>query len=289
MPVSPPKEADAERGSAAEASGTAVPPPNPLDQPVIKRPTRENRGTPVITTPHGTGTSVPVSPTDNSPSTTPPATRPAGVAPVRVGGRQVRVYLSPVHYAEGSDRLTNADLIRRFPDVTSDDIIKRTGIESRPYCNHKQNALTLAIDAATQALAAENLTLDDLTGIVCHTTTPPLNTPSMACMVLNALDPTGQRELMVYDVNAACSGWLYALDAAHTTPSSTTPTPPSSSSPPNASPVWSTPTTSAPPSSSATPPPPPSPEATCPPPIKALALQCRCPPPATPPPFRGAP
>ena len=75
----------------------------------------------------------------------------------------------------------------------------------------------MAIDAAQKALAAENLTINDLTGIVCHTTTPPLNTPSMACMVLNALDKSGDAELMVYDVTAACSGWLYALDAAHTT------------------------------------------------------------------------
>jgi 2-oxoisovalerate dehydrogenase E1 component len=189
---------------------------DPLASPVIKRPTREDRGTPQIT---DTKT-----PRDGHPSAlaekatdglTPK--RPTGVAPVRVDGRRVRVYLSPVHYAEGKDRLTNADLVRRFPNVTSQDIIKRTGIESRPYCNHKQNALSLAVDAATKALDAEGLTLDDLTGIVCHTTTPPLNTPSMACMVLHALDPTGDRELMVYDVNAACSGWLYALDAAHNT------------------------------------------------------------------------
>ncbi|MBB6430662.1 beta-ketoacyl-ACP synthase 3 [Algisphaera agarilytica] len=180
---------------------------DPLSAPVVKRPAREDRGTPTITDPTGVPTSVGMEPTHKTP----------GVAPVRVGGRQVRVYLSPVHYAEGTDRLTNADLIRRFPDYTSDDIIKRTGIESRPYCSHKQNALSMAIDAAQKALAAEGLTVHDLTGIVCHTTTPPLNTPSMACMVLNALDPTGDAELMVYDVNAACSGWLYALDAAHNT------------------------------------------------------------------------
>ena len=142
---------------------------------------------------------------------------PQGVPPVRVGGRAVRCYLTPIHYAEGNDRLTNADLVRRFPHATPDDIIRRTGIVSRPYCDSEQSALSLAIDAATKALTAENLTLDDLTGIVCHTTTPPVNTPSMACMLLNALDPTGQAELMVYDVNAACSGWLYALDAAHNT------------------------------------------------------------------------
>ncbi|MEM9883151.1 MAG: beta-ketoacyl-ACP synthase 3 [Planctomycetota bacterium] len=179
---------------------------DPLDAPIVKRVSREDRGTPVIAIPDQDAT-----PTSGG------GTKTSGVKPVRVGGRTVRVYLSPVHYAEGRDRLTNADLVRRFPNVTSDDIVKRTGIESRPYCAHDQNALSLAVDAATKALAAEGLTVADLTGIVCHTTTPPLNTPSMACMVLQALDPDAKHELMVYDVNAACSGWLYALDAAHNT------------------------------------------------------------------------
>ncbi|MEO1236830.1 MAG: beta-ketoacyl-ACP synthase 3, partial [Planctomycetota bacterium] len=180
---------------------------DPLSAPIVKRPAREDRGTPTITPRNARASS----------DATPRSEKIPGVAPVQVGGRRVQVYLSPVHYAEGRDRLTNADLVRRFPDVTSDDIIRRTGIESRPYCTHNQNALSLAIDAAKQALAAEGLTIDDLTGIVCHTTTPPLNTPSMACMVLAALDPSGEAEPMVYDVNAACSGWLYALDAAHNT------------------------------------------------------------------------
>jgi 2-oxoisovalerate dehydrogenase E1 component len=195
-------QSDTDNDDSAEVSGS-----NPLEAPVVTRPSREDYGNPQIASSRSTERDAAVSGPTSS----------GRVAPVRVGGRQVRVYLTPVHYAEGSDRLTNADLIRRFPEVTSEDIIKRTGIESRPYCAHNQNALSMAIDAARKALDAEGLTLDDLTGIVCHTTTPPLNTPSMACMVLNALDPEGDRELMVYDVNAACSGWLYALDAAHNT------------------------------------------------------------------------
>ena len=168
---------------------------DPLARPVVKRPVREDRGTPVIRRPD----------------------QGRRVAATRVGGRKVRCYLSPVSIAEGRDRVTNTDLIRRFPDVTSADIVRRTGIESRPYCAHDQTALSLAVEAATAALKAEGIGLEDLTGIVCHTTTPPLNTPSMACMLLNQLDPTGKAEPMVYDVNAACSGWLYALDAAHNT------------------------------------------------------------------------
>ncbi len=168
---------------------------DPLARPVVKRPVREDRGTPILSRPK----------------------RGRHVVATRVGGRKVRCYLSAVSISEGADRLTNADLIRRFPDVTSDDIIRRTGIESRPVCAHNQTALSMAVDAAIKALDAQGLALEDLTGIVCHTTTPPLNTPSMACMLLNELDPTNKVEMMVYDVNAACSGWLYALDAAHNT------------------------------------------------------------------------
>ncbi|MEM6855581.1 MAG: thiamine pyrophosphate-dependent enzyme, partial [Planctomycetota bacterium] len=111
---------------------------DPLSKPIVKRPTREDRGTPVITDPQSPKGER-ASARGSTPDEEPPIKLP-GVAPSRVGGRKVRVYLSPVHYAEGTDRLTNADLIRRFPDYSSDDIVKRTGIESRPYCSHNQNA-----------------------------------------------------------------------------------------------------------------------------------------------------
>jgi 2-oxoisovalerate dehydrogenase E1 component len=160
---------------------------------VIKRQTREDMGHPVITKREG-------------------AIAPAIAAS---NAQQVRVYLSPIHIAEGKDRLTNEVLEQRFPEYTAEDIVQRTGIESRPILSRKQTALSIGVEAARAALAAEGLSLDDLTGIVCHTTTPPLNTPSMACMILRELDPEAKHELMVYDVNAACSGWLYALDTAY--------------------------------------------------------------------------
>lgn len=160
---------------------------------VIKRQTREDLSHPVITKP------------DNA--ATPAATT--------ATAEQVRVYLSPIHIAEGKDRLSNTVLEQRFPEYTAEDIVQRTGIESRPILARNQSALSIGVEAARAAMQAEGLTLDDLTGIVCHTTTPPLNTPSMACMILRELDPEAKHELMVYDVNAACSGWLYALDTAY--------------------------------------------------------------------------
>lgn len=165
---------------------------------VVKRQTREDLGHPEINSPAAPVTSKDRELTD------------------AVGSR-VKIYLSPIHIAEGRDRLTNTLFERRFPQWTSDDIIQRTGIESRPILAPDQSAVSIGADAARKALAAEGLTLDDLTGIVCHTTTPPQNTPSMACMILRELDPDAKHELMVYDVNAACSGWLYALDTAYHT------------------------------------------------------------------------
>ncbi|MEM9415356.1 MAG: beta-ketoacyl-ACP synthase 3 [Planctomycetota bacterium] len=165
---------------------------------VIKRQTREDLGHPVIGRPAAPVTSEDRELTD-------------------AVGDKVKIYLSPIQIAEGRDKLTNERFEQRFPEWTSDDIIQRTGIASRPILAPDQTAVGIGAEAARKALAAEGLTLDDLTGIVCHTTTPPLNTPSMACMILRELDPEAKHELMVYDVNAACSGWLYALDTAYHT------------------------------------------------------------------------
>ncbi|MEM7577585.1 MAG: beta-ketoacyl-ACP synthase 3 [Planctomycetota bacterium] len=189
------------RKSAAEAKAEDAP-ADPMDAPVFKRELRENQGKPRLTDPGKTQD-----------------------APPKRRSEDATVYLSPITVVEGKQRLTNDDLIRRFPDRSDDDIVKRTGIESRPIVGPDQTALSMAIEAATAALEQEHLTLDDITGIVCHTTTPPLNTPSMACMTLAGLDEKRlaadpslkPAQCMVYDVNAACSGWLYALDAAYNT------------------------------------------------------------------------
>ena len=188
----------------------------------VKRPNREDRGNPVIT---GAVARRGVAPDAEAAGSAEAANPAARASAPDLSESAALVYLSPIHFCEGNRRLTNADLERRFPGRSGDDIVKRTGIESRPVLGPEQTALSIAIEAAVAALAAEGLTLDDLTGIVCHTTTPPLNTPSMACMVLDALDTRRRAghpslkpaQLMVYDVNAACSGWLYALDTAFNT------------------------------------------------------------------------
>ncbi len=157
---------------------------------VVRRPTREDWGVPIITAKAGV-----------------PAVAPSTA-------QKVQVYLSGIQYAEGRMQLTNSMLEQRFPGKKGEDIVKLTGIKSRPMLAPDQTVLSIGVDAAKKALKAQGLTVKDLTGIVCHTTTPPFNTPSMACMILRELDPAGECEMMVHDCNAACSGWLYALDMA---------------------------------------------------------------------------
>ncbi len=94
--------------------------------------------------------------------------------------------------------------------------MKSIGIESRHWANDDETALSLAVKAAKELLASHKLTAADLTAVVCTTGTPMKITPSMACLVLAelsvGLDP--QPEMQAQDINAACSGYLYGLQAA---------------------------------------------------------------------------
>lgn len=95
---------------------------------------------------------------------------------------------------------------------TSDEWIRtRTGIRERRIAGPGDSSASLGIDAARQALAAANLTPNDLDLIVCGTVTPDLMCPSTACLIQAGL---GCRPIPAFDVAAACSGFVYALGVA---------------------------------------------------------------------------
>ena len=113
---------------------------------------------------------------------------------------------------EGSLRVTNEELVRRFEGRTADDILRRTGIKSRARLGPHETVLQLGAEAARRALDQEGLTLGNIDALICHTTTPPRVTPSLACLIANEL--AAGRDLPgmpAWDINAACSGYLYAL------------------------------------------------------------------------------
>ena len=125
-------------------------------------------------------------------------------------------WFSSISTAEGSNRVTNEDLLQNFPDRSTEDIVQRTGILSRPRAAEGENAITLAVRASRAALQRGGLTIDDVDAIICSTTTPVDISPSLACRTLHGLcDGPNLHEIPAYDLFAACSGYLYALSSAH--------------------------------------------------------------------------
>ncbi|QGJ68708.1 Branched-chain ketoacyl-acyl carrier protein synthase III [Planctomycetales bacterium 10988] len=126
--------------------------------------------------------------------------------------RKYGVGLSEVVCVTGSRSISNEELLGKNKEMTPDDIVRRTGIESRFWINDREDALHLAGQACWELFERENLKLDDLDLVIVHTTSPTAVTPSMACQLLNSLSYSqGGSMIQAYDINAACSGYLYAL------------------------------------------------------------------------------
>lgn len=107
--------------------------------------------------------------------------------------------------------LTNADL-EKMVDTSDEWITQRSGIKSRHIADDHQTTSDLATKAAQDALQNANLNADDIDGIVVATTTPDLTFPSVAASVQAKIGaPIG----MAFDVQAVCSGFIYALSVAN--------------------------------------------------------------------------
>ena len=106
--------------------------------------------------------------------------------------------------------VTNADL-SKIIDTTDAWIVERTGIHERRRAAPEQGASDLAVEAAKKALAAAGRSAADLDLIIVATTTPDLTFPATAALVQRKLGaPIG----IAFDVQAVCSGFVYALSVA---------------------------------------------------------------------------
>lgn len=106
--------------------------------------------------------------------------------------------------------VTNDDLAKIVE--TSDEWIReRTGIRQRHMAVEGQTTGDLAFEAAKRALDAAGVKPEELDLIVLGTTTPDIIFPSTACLLQHRLGANG---CAAFDVNAACSGFIYALGVA---------------------------------------------------------------------------
>ena len=106
--------------------------------------------------------------------------------------------------------LTNADL-EKMVDTSHDWIVERTGIRERHIAAENETTCDLAEQAARRAIQAAGITNKDIDLIIVATTTPDRIFPSTACLLQDRLEIRG---CAAFDVQAVCTGFVYALGIA---------------------------------------------------------------------------
>ena len=106
--------------------------------------------------------------------------------------------------------LTNSEL-EKLVDTSDEWIFQRSGIRSRRIAADNESTSDMAVKAAKAALECSGINPADIDGIIVATTTPDQTFPSVAVRVQDALGvPVG----IAFDVQAVCSGFIYALSIA---------------------------------------------------------------------------
>jgi len=106
--------------------------------------------------------------------------------------------------------MTNADL-EKMVETSDEWIVTRTGIRERRIAGAEECTSDLAAEAARRALDNAGITAEEVDLILVATVTPDMAFPSTACFVQAKI---GAKNAACFDVSAACSGFLYALEIA---------------------------------------------------------------------------
>lgn len=107
--------------------------------------------------------------------------------------------------------MTNADF-EKIIDTSDEWITKRTGIKERRVAGADETPSTMGVEAAKVAINRAKINKDEIDLVICATVTPDyLCMPSTACLIAGKLELTN---VMAFDVSAACTGFVYALNIA---------------------------------------------------------------------------
>lgn len=106
--------------------------------------------------------------------------------------------------------LTNSEL-EKIVDTNDEWIVSRTGIRERHIASNQETTSSIALDAARRALAQTNLDPRDVQLIIVASASPDYIFPATACLVQDRL---GAINAGAFDLSAACTGFIYALNMA---------------------------------------------------------------------------
>lgn len=109
-------------------------------------------------------------------------------------------------------RVLDNDAMTAYVETSDEWITTRTGIRQRHFCGEGESTTTLAIEAARKALDDSGLDKSEIGCVIVATSSGEYVMPSTACLVHKAL--ALREDIPVFDLGAACAGFLYAVDAA---------------------------------------------------------------------------
>lgn len=109
------------------------------------------------------------------------------------------------------ERVVTNDELSHLVDTSDEWIVQRTGIRTRHIAAPHETTATLAFEAAARALTVADLHPSQIELIIVATSTPEYMFPSTACLVQDYL---GASRAGAFDLSAACSGFVYALQMA---------------------------------------------------------------------------
>lgn len=104
--------------------------------------------------------------------------------------------------------VTNAELLREFPDLSEDYVYQVTGIRTRRWAGEGEKPSSMALRAAEETFSKTGVDPKEIDALILATTTPDAAMPSTACVLQDQL---GLPDIPAFDLNAACSGWLFAV------------------------------------------------------------------------------
>jgi len=119
------------------------------------------------------------------------------------------VCIAGVGFAVPANIRANSEILKAFPNRTEAEIVRLTGIKERRHAADDESATALAAVAVEHALAQAGIDVATIDGIIMATILPDQPVPSMASALAAHLKIP---RVVAFDLNAACSGWLYALE-----------------------------------------------------------------------------
>lgn len=119
------------------------------------------------------------------------------------------VCIAGVGFAVPKNVRANSEILKAFPHRTEEEIVRLTGIKERRYADDGDSATSLAAIAVSHALLQASMPVGHIDTVIMATIIPDQPVPSAASALAALL---GIPRATAFDLNAACSGWLYALE-----------------------------------------------------------------------------